>query len=95
MGNREMHRAHMLGVAMGTSGMDGWHNTYLRARQIESELGLPAGSVKPEVTGKFSLIFIHCSEEQIRQMAHLWYVLTQTTHFRDDDGHTEKSKSLP
>jgi hypothetical protein len=77
---------------MGSSAADGWHNAYLRAKQIESELGLPQGSVKPEVTGKFSLIFIHCSEEQIRQMAHLWYVLTQTTHIVEQDSGVHHKK---
>ena len=62
---------------MSDTGIDGWHQAYLRARQIESEAGLPAGSLKPENTGGFSLVFVHLNEEQIRQLAHLWFVLAQ------------------
>lgn len=65
-------------MANSATGKDGWHNAYLHARQIETEVALPEGSVKPELSGRYSLVLANLTEDQIRQMAHLWYVLSHT-----------------
>jgi hypothetical protein len=63
---------------MANNGSDGWNKQYQLAKQIETETGLPAGSIKTEAGGFYALTLLHLTEEQIRQMAHLWYVLSHT-----------------
>ena len=60
------------------TGKEGWHHALLHARQIATEVGLPEGAIKPETNGHYSLTLSHLTEDQIRQMAHLWYVLSHT-----------------
>ncbi len=63
---------------MANNGSDGWTKQYQLAKQIESETGLPAGSIKTEPGGVYALTLQRLSEEQVRQVAHLWYVLSHT-----------------
>ena len=83
------------GVVMTDNSSDGWHNLYLRARQIESEVGLQTGSVKPEVNGQYSLILLHLSDEQIRQLAHVWYVLSRVQISGDAHHKPANKKETP
>ena len=61
------------------TGKEGWHHAFLHAKQIATEVGLPEGAIKAETNGQYSLTLSHLNEDQIRQMAHLWYVLSHTT----------------
>jgi hypothetical protein len=70
------------------------HNAYMKARQIESDNHLPSGSVKPEASGRYSLIFVHMSEDQIKQLSHLWYVITQTQHLSEGHDQPGQRQSL-
>jgi hypothetical protein len=65
------------------AGKEGWQQTYHHLRAIETEVGLPEGSIKPELNGRYSLVLMHLTEDQIRQMAHLWYVLSHTATVGD------------
>jgi hypothetical protein len=68
---------------MSNSSKDGWPSVYLKSRQLEIDNSLPEGSVKAQQNGRFTLAFANLTEDQVKQLSHLWYVISQTQPMSD------------